>query len=90
MAVSVKLDDALKGRLQQLATAQKRSPHWIMREAIARYVDEGEAWELTKRAAVTSWETYQQSGLHVTFEEADSWLAELETGMSALPPKCHQ
>ena len=89
MAISVKIDDLLKGRVQDLAAARKRSSHWIMREAIARYVDQEEARETIKHAAVAAWESYQQTGLHATFEEADAWFAQLEDGRPADPPRCH-
>ena len=89
MAVSVKIDDTLKGRVQHLAAARQRSSHWIMREAIARYVDQEEARDTIRQAATAAWEEYQATGLHVTFEEADTWLAELENGNAAEPPKCH-
>lgn len=89
MAVSVKIDDALKGRVQHLAITRRRSSHWIMREAIARYVEQEEARENTKQAAIAAWNAYQQTGLHATFDEADGWLAELECGNSAEPPPCH-
>ena len=89
MAISVKIDDLLKGRVQHLAAARKRSSHWIMREAIARYVDQEEARESVRHAAVAAWEGYQQTGLHASFAEADAWLAELEGGQAAEPPKCH-
>ena len=89
MAVSVKIDDTLKGRIQNLANARQRSPHWIMREAIARYVEQEEARDAMRQAAVAAWEDYQVTGLHATFEEADAWLAELESGKPAQPPQCH-
>lgn len=89
MAVSVKIDDALKGRVQHLAVARRRSSHWIMREAITRYVEQEEARENTKQAAIAAWSGFEQTGLHATFEEADVWLAELESGNSAEPPPCH-
>lgn len=34
MATSLKIDDAPKGRFQQLASQRRRSPHSIMLEAI--------------------------------------------------------
>jgi predicted transcriptional regulator len=37
MATSVKLDDDLKHRIQQLADTRQRSAHWIMRQAIRDY-----------------------------------------------------
>ena len=36
MATSIKLDDALKDRVQRLAGLRRRSAHWIMREAITQ------------------------------------------------------
>ena len=89
MAISVKIDEVLKSRVQHLAATRQRSPHWIMREAIARYVEQEEARETVTQAARLAWADYQQTGLHVTFEEADAWLAALEAGLPAEPPQCH-
>jgi len=35
----------MKGRLQNLAEARKRTSHWIMREAISQYVEREEKSE---------------------------------------------
>jgi len=86
---SIKLDDKLKGRVQHLADARRRSAHWIMREAIAQYVEREEKREAYKQDALGAWEAYQLTGRHLTFEEADAWLAKLEAGEDAEPPKCH-
>ena len=90
MTVSVKIDDTLKGRIQHLADARQRSSHWIMREAITRYVEQEEARENLRQAAVAAWDGYQATGLHATFDEADAWLAELENGNTVEPPQCHR
>lgn len=88
-ATSIKLDDALKERVRYLAGARRRSPHWIMREAIAQYVAREEKREVFKQEALRAWNEYQQTGLHLTFEEADAWLAKLEAGEDVEPPGCH-
>ncbi|MDK2770313.1 MAG: CopG family ribbon-helix-helix protein [Sphingomonas sp.] len=88
-ATSIKLDDALKGRVQHLAEVRRRSSHWIMREAIAQYVEREEKREAFRQDALRAWDEYQQTGLHLTLEEADAWLAKLEAGEDAEPPKCH-
>lgn len=88
-ATSIKLDDALKGRIQHLAESRRRSSHWIMREAIAQYVEREEKREAFKQDAIRAWEAYQETGLHLTMEEADAWLAKLEAGEDAEMPKCH-
>jgi predicted transcriptional regulator len=86
---SVKLDVEVKERVQRLALARRRSPHWLMREAIEEYVEREEKRERFRQDALASWMHYQTTGQHVTAEEADAWLAKLETGRNAAPPKCH-
>jgi predicted transcriptional regulator len=88
-ATSIKLDDELKGRVQHLAEARRRTSHWIMREAIAQYVEREEKREAFKQEALCAWEDYQRTGLHLTLEEADAWLGKLEAGEDAELPKCH-
>jgi len=86
---SLKLDIETKERLQRLATARRRSPHWVMREAIEQYVEREEKREQFRKDALAAWTHYQTTGLHATAEEADAWLAKLEEGKIASPPKCH-
>lgn len=86
---SLKLDIEMKERVQRLASARRRSPHWVMREAIEQYVEREEQREQLRQDALAAWTDYQTTGLHVTAEEADVWLAKLEAGKDAPPPKCH-
>ena len=86
---SVKLDSDTKQRVQRLAAARRRSPHWVMREAIEQYVEREEKREQLQQDALAAWNHYQATGLHATAEEADAWLAKLEAGKDAAPPKCH-
>jgi predicted transcriptional regulator len=88
-ATSIKLDEELKGRVRHLAEARRRSSHWIMREAIAQYVEREEKREAFYQDAVRAWEDYQRTGLHLTFEEGDAWLTKLAAGEDAEPPECH-
>jgi predicted transcriptional regulator len=86
---SLKIEPELKDRVQRLAAARRRSPHWIMREAVEQYVSREEKREELRQAALTAWNHYQSTGLHVTAEEADAWLAKLEAGEDAEAPGCH-
>ena len=38
---TIKIDQATKERMQRLAEARNRSPHWMMLEAIRQYVAQG-------------------------------------------------
>lgn len=88
-ATSIKLDDELKGRVQHLAAARRRTPHWIMREAIAEYVQREEQREAFKREALDAWSDYQRTGLHLSGAEVDEWLSRLEAGEDVQMPPCH-
>jgi predicted transcriptional regulator len=87
---SVKLDAETKERVRRLASARRRSPHWLMREAIEEYVEREEKREQFRQEALSAWDHYQATGLHITAEEADVWLAKLEAGKDAAPPKCRR
>jgi len=86
---SLKLDATTKERLQRLASTRDRTAHWLMREAIEQYVEREERRERLREDALAAWENYQATGLHVTAEEADAWLAKLEDGEDAEAPVCH-
>ncbi len=86
---SLKLDSAMKERVHRLASALRRSPHWIMREAVEQYVEREEKREQLRQDAFAAWAVYQTTGLHATAEEADAWLAKIEAGKGAAPPRCH-
>ena len=87
---SVKLDDDLKDRVQQLARRQQHSAHWIMCEAIRDYVEKEEAREQFAQEALAAWSSYKETGKHLTGQEVREWLqtwgSDNETGI----PECHE
>ena len=86
---SLKLDADIKARVQRLAEARRRSPHWLLREAVAQYVAREEAMDRLRDDVQAAWADYQANGLHLTGEEADAWLTKLEAGEDCTPPECH-
>ena len=89
MAVSVKLDDAMRERIQSLADSKQRSAHWVMREAIRTYVEKEEARLSFDEAALASWKDYQETGLHLTGEEVFAWMETWGTDEETDAPTCH-
>ena len=87
---SIKLDDDLKGRLQHLADARRRSAHWIMREAIEQYVEREEKREAFRQDTLRAWESYQATGMHATADEVEQWLNSWGTADEKPAPKCHE
>ena len=75
---SIRLDDELAGRLDQLAAALDRPRSWVIEQAIARYVEE-EAWQV---AAITeALEAYERGG--ATLLPHAQVMAELEAKIRA-------
>lgn len=90
MATSVKLDDKLKDRVQQLARRRQRSPHWIMREAIQQYIEREEARESFKEEALAAWAAYRETGRHLTGAEVRDWLRQWGNSPDSDPPESHE
>ncbi len=90
MATSVKLDEDLKSRIQNLADLRHRSSHWIMREAIRDYVEREEAKESFKQEALASWKAYKETGKHLTGKEVRDWLDTWGTEHEKEIPECHE
>ena len=86
---TIKIDSSIKDRVKRLADSRHRTPHRIMVDAISEYVEREEKREAFRQDGIRAWNEYQATGLHVTFEAADAWLAKLEAGQDAEPPSCH-
>jgi predicted transcriptional regulator len=88
MATSLKLDEAMKAAVRHLAAIRDRSGRGVIREPASEYVGREEKREAFRQAGLRAWEAYEQTGLHMTGEEADAWLAKLEAGEDAKIPSC--
>lgn len=89
MATSLKIDEALKNRVQHLAGQRRRSAHWIMLEAIEQYVTREEQREAFVQEANASWAAYQETGKHLTGNETRAWLGTWGTDKEGPAPECH-
>ena len=76
--------------VQRMAAARGVSPAVILREAVEEYIERRQKRDAFRKDALAAWEHYQSTGLHVTADEADAWLAQLEAGENAAPPECHR
>jgi predicted transcriptional regulator len=87
--LTVKLDSDERFRLQSIAQAKQRTPHFIMREAITRYIEQEEVQQRFLAAAEQSRKQYQATGLHITHEEFSQWVDALQSDPQARPPEIH-
>ena len=84
---ALKLDDETNERLKTLAQQRDRSAHWLMREALHRYLTEEERYEREKAEDLAEYEDYLLTGKAVDNETVTSWLNELASGKKTAWPK---
>jgi len=83
----IKLDEETQKRLKALAEKRRRSPHWIMRDAVERYLTQEEQYELEKTEDLAEYEDYLVTGKAIDNTEVSVWLEELAYGKKTPWPK---
>lgn len=87
--LTLQMDDDTSARVTRLAHARHCTPDTLIQQAISQYLEQEEKRELFRQDTLQAWQEYRHTGLHVSADEADSWLAELEQGNDIKPPECH-
>jgi len=87
--VTIKLDPADRERIASLAAMRKRTPHYLMKEAILEYVQREEARQNFIKAANTSFEHYKETGLHITLDEFSAWVDDVQKKPDTPIAACH-
>jgi RHH-type transcriptional regulator, rel operon repressor / antitoxin RelB len=70
--ITVRLDTALKQRLEDLATSTQRSKSWLAAEAIAAYVEQ-ESWQIQQIEAAVQ-QADSSDAEWVAHEAVSDWL----------------
>lgn len=87
--MSLRVDPAIKERLQAIAQRQKRSAHALAQEAVSIFVEKQEAKDRLNQEAMDAYNDYRTTGLHITHEELDTWLDTWGTENEQPAPPCH-
>ena len=80
--LGIKLDDKTRDRLKRVSKAKDRSVHWLMKEAIQRYLESEEQYEQEKAEDLARYQAYLDTGRHISNDEMMSWLDELALNAS--------
>lgn len=83
------IDSATRARIEELAAASHSTPQAVLEEALADYADRYAKRSRFYQDALAAVAEYEATGLHLTGEEVDAWLAKLEAGEDAELPPCH-
>jgi len=87
--VTLKLDSAHRDRLKSLAVAKKRTAHYLMKEAIDRYLEAEEAQQAALKSVDDSVAHFEATGLHITLNEFKTWAKDVKADRNAQLPACH-
>ena len=87
--MTIKLDTACRDRLKTLAVTKRRTPHYLMKEAIERYLKAEEAQQVILKSVDDATTQYETTGLHISLDEATEWAKEIKTNRNAQLPACH-
>ena len=90
LTVTVKLDAVDRARISVLAASKKRTPHYLMKEAILEYVQREEARQQFIQAANASFEQYKETGSHISLDEFSAWVDAVQTDPDVVLPVCHR
>ncbi len=83
----VKLDPEIRDRLERLGEAKHRSTHWLMKEAINRYLEQEEYNEQLNRETLARWQEAEQ-GKVVSHQAVGKWLDTWGTDEESDRPPC--
>ena len=71
--VGLRLNDETKDRLKALGQIRDRTPHYLMKEAIERYLKTEEALEEERAILRRRWEEYELTGESVSHADVRKW-----------------
>jgi predicted transcriptional regulator len=87
--VTVKLDAAYRARLATVANYKKRTAHYIMKDAIEKYLLVEEAEQAMLKIVDDSMTHFDATGLHIDLDEFKGWVDAVRVNRDAPLPICH-
>ncbi len=78
--MGVRLSEEIQHRLEILGKARDRTPHYLMKAAVERFLDVEEALEAERQLVKSRWEKYELTGETMDHEDVEAWAAGLDAG----------
>ena len=81
--IGLRLSEETRSRLEALGKARDRTPHYLMKVAVERYLDLEEAREAERELTRSRWEKFELTGATLDHSDVKAWAAGLETESSS-------
>lgn len=75
--VALRLNPEIQDRLKALGQRRDRSPHYLMKEAVEKYLAEEEALEAERDLVQARWERFELTGETIAHDDVKAWAAGL-------------
>ena len=85
--LGLKVDDDTRKRLKAIADAKDRTPLWIVKTALAEYLEREEHREKERLEDEARWERYVLTGDAVAHEKVQIWLENWAAGKQSPCPR---
>jgi predicted transcriptional regulator len=77
--IGVRLNQDTRDRLEALGKARDRTPHYLMKTAIERFLEMEEALEAERQLVNSRWQKFELTGETVDHADVKVWAAGLST-----------
>lgn len=74
---NIRLTEEMENRLDALSKVRNRTPHYLMKTAIERFLDEEESLEAERQLVLKRWQEFEITGEAISAVEMDNWAEEL-------------
>ncbi len=75
--MGVRLNEETQRRLEALGKARDRTPHYLMKAAVERFLDVEEALEAERQLMKDRWEKYELTGETIDHADVKAWSTSL-------------
>jgi predicted transcriptional regulator len=75
--MGVRLSEDTQHRLEALGKARDRTPHYLMKSAVERFLEVEEALEAERQLVKSRWQTFELTGEAVDHADVKAWAASL-------------
>ncbi|MAZ78122.1 MAG: hypothetical protein CMF39_05535 [Legionellaceae bacterium] len=73
--MGVRLNEDTQHRLEALGKARDRTPHYLMKTAVERFLEIEEALETERQIVKARWEKYELTGETIDHADVKAWAA---------------
>jgi predicted transcriptional regulator len=75
--MGVRLSEDTQRRLEALGKLRDRTPHYLMKAAVERFLEVEEALEAERQLVKSRWQKYELTGEAVDHEDVKAWATSL-------------